>query len=159
MGSAGVILLNIFRQAWMFLVGAMILIAALAVLSQVLRTASSSAIGAQRWVQQSIGSIVGVIAVIVFAFLVVPVIVHAGSVKNVETCGPISELGGFAAMLIGGLGALRMLRAALGTLVSAAVGGNMGTADAFKEAAEVLLTMLLSSIVVPIAAAFLGVCK
>src|SRR6185369_2457230 len=115
MAAAGVILLNIFRQAWMFLVGAMVLIAALAVLSQVLRTASSSAIGAQRWVQQSIGSIVGVIAVIVFAFLVVPVIVQAGSVKNAGTCGPISELGGFAAMLIGGLGALRMLRAALGT--------------------------------------------
>lgn len=159
MDHAGGILLNILRQAWMFLVGAMLLIAALAILSQVLRTASASSIGAERWVQQSIGSIVGIIAVVLFAFLIVPAVVQAGSVKNVGTCGPISELGGFAAMLIGGLGALRMLRATVVALISASVGGNMGTSEAFKEAAEVLLTMLISSIIVPVAAAFLGVCK
>lgn len=161
MTAASAILLNIFRQAWVMLVISLVMIGTLAVVAQVLRMTSSSVIGARLWVQQSIGSIAGIILLILFAFLVVPSIVQAGAgaVKGSgASCGPIAELGGFAADLIGALGALRLLRALSYSVLSAAVGGSTGASDAFREAAEVLGTMLIASTAIPIAAAFLGVC-
>ena len=160
MAAASAVLLNLFRQAWVTLALSLVMIASLAVLAQTVRMTSSSVIGARLWVQQSIASIAGIILLILFAFLAVPAIVQAGAgaVSGAGSCGPIAELGGFAADLIGALGALRLLRAFATSVLSAAVGGSAGASDAFKEAAEVLGSMLIASTAIPIAAAFLGVC-
>src|SRR5689334_12959223 len=98
MASAGAILRNLFRQAWVTLVLSLVMIGMLAVLAQVLRMTSASVIGARLWVQESIGSIAGIILLILFAFLAVPSIVQAGAgaVSGGGSCGPIAELGGFA---------------------------------------------------------------
>src|SRR5258706_1831115 len=160
MASASAILLNLFRQAWVTLVLSLVMIGMLAVVAQVLRMTSASVIGARLWVQESIGSSAGIILLILFAFLAVPSIVQAGTgaVSGGGSCGPIAELGGFAADLIGALGALRLLRALSTSVLSAAVGGSIGASDAFKEPSEALFTMLIASTAIPIAAAFLGVC-
>lgn len=73
-------------------------------------------------------------------------------------CGPLGELGSLASGLIGGLAALRMLKALLVSVASAAVGGGGSLAQALLECGEALLGMLLAALAVPLAAWFLGAC-
>jgi hypothetical protein len=95
-----------------------------------------------------------------FAFLGIPQIVQAlqSSLPGAEGCGPISELGTFASSLIGGLAALRMLKAAFTSMLSASIGGTSSFASALIESAEALFGMILASAAIPLAAWFLGTC-
>ena len=63
-----------------------------------------------------------------------------------------------ASGLIGGLAALRMLKAAFITMFSASIGGATSFANALIESGEALFGMILSSAAIPLAAWFLGTC-
>ena len=97
---------------------------------------------------------------VLFAFLGVPQIVSAlsSNLPSGAGCGPITELGSFAAGLIGALAALRMLKAVSLTLFSASLGASSTLSTALIEAAEALFGMLLAGTAIPLAAWFLGTC-
>jgi hypothetical protein len=60
--------------------------------------------------------------------------------------------------LIGGLAALRMLKAMFASMFSASIGGSSTFADALIECGEAIFGMILASAAVPLAAYFLGTC-
>ncbi len=161
MSGTGDLLLNLFRDAWGALVGALVAFALLALLSQTLKSASGMALGAQDWVRDAVAGGIGVLALTLFALLGVPALVDAAnaSFPNSAGCGPITELGSLAVRLLGGLGALRMLKATVTAVMSAAVGGQGSLSAALLEAGEVVLGMVVASIAVPIAIHFFGLCS
>jgi len=160
MADALSLLQTFFREAWTALVGVLLAFALLAALAQVLRVSTGAVIGANLWVWQGVAGMAGVVLLALFAFLGVPQIVRAtlAAMPSGGGCGPIGELGTFSAGLIGGLAALRMLKALLSSTLSAAIGGSGGMAQALGETAEALFGMLLAALAVPAAAWFLGAC-
>lgn len=155
------ILLGVLRQAWGALTFMMVVIASLGALVHVLRTIWASTLGARFWIWQSITSIATIFIVVLIAFLGIPPIVRAiaAAVPGSAGCGPIAELGMFASGLIAAIVSVRMLLSFVRALAASAVGGASEISRALIEAIEALSGMLLASIVVPLAAAFLGVCN
>ena len=114
------------REAWTALAGALLAFAVLAGMAQILRLGSASVIGANLWVWEAISAVLSVVILALFAFLGVPQIVSAleFALPSGGGCGPINELGKFAAGLIGALAALRMLKAVFASVVSASLGAS-----------------------------------
>ncbi|MBC8333697.1 MAG: hypothetical protein H8E29_00375 [Anaerolineales bacterium] len=160
MSSVGDILLGIFREAWQVLVILTLAIGMLAGLAQILRLSAGTMLGANLWVWEAMAGISGVLMLVLFAFLGIPVLVEAtsSSIPGGAGCGPINDLGTFSAMLIAGLAGLRMLKATFLAVLAASAGGAINTSAALIEIAEAMFGMLLASVAVPVAAIFLGAC-
>ena len=154
------ILLAFLREAWTALAGVLLVLTLLAGLAQALRTASAGALGSSRWAGEALTALLSLLALGLFAFLGIPQIVGAlqSALPNGGGCGPISELGIFASQLIGGLAALRMLKAVLTSALSTTLGASASLAGALTESAEALFGMLLAAAAIPLAARFLGAC-
>ncbi len=150
----------LLREAWVALIGAMVAFAALALLSQALKTTSASMLGASIYVWEAIAAGVGVMLLVLFGFLGVPSIVRAAqsAIPASAGCGPVIVLGELSASIIGGIAALRMIRAVFTAVVYAAAGGSGGMAHALLESGEAILGMLFASIAIPVSAHFLGAC-
>ena len=159
MNEAGGVLLVIFRHAWTTLAAMTIIIAMLGGLAQVLKLAGGQMIGSPVWVGEAIAGIVGVAIIVLVGFLAIPVIVQSVNSNNaVLGCGPIAEIGQFSALLIGGVGSLRMLKSVFIAVASASIGASGGVSTALTEIAEVIFGMLLITVAAPVAAAFFGAC-
>jgi len=157
MANAAEILLDILREAWIAIAAAMLAFAVLAMLAQVLKTASGSVLGASLIVWEAVAALFGVLILALFGFLGVPAIVAAAqsSIPSSAGSGPVTQLSQFCAALIGGIAALRMLRAAFTAIAYTAAGGSGRLADTLIESGEALFGMVLASMAIPIAAAFL----
>jgi len=160
MSDATSLLLTFLREAWVALAGAFLAFALLAGIAQILRVSSASVLGANLWVWESVSALMSIVVLGLFAFLGIPQIVNAlqSSLPSAGGCGPISELGTLASGLIGGLAALRMLKAAFTSMLSATIGGASSFANALIECGEALFGMILASTAIPLAAWFLGTC-
>ena len=154
------ILLTFLREAWVALAGAFLAFALLAGIAQMLRVSSASVLGANLWVWESVSALLSVVVLGLFAFLGIPQIAKAlqTSLPGGGGCGPINELGTLASGLIGGLAALRMLKAAFTSMLSASMGGTSTFAHALIECGESIFGMILASAALPLAAWFLGTC-
>ncbi|MEK6750704.1 MAG: hypothetical protein AABZ00_00450 [Chloroflexota bacterium] len=160
MSDATSLLLTFLREAWVALAGAFLAFALLAGIAQVLRVSSASVLGVNLWVWESVSALMSIVVLGLFAFLGIPQIVNAlqSSLPGAGGCGPISELGTLASGLIGGLAALRMLKAAFTSMLSATIGGASSFANALIECGEAFFGMILASAAIPLAAWFLGTC-
>jgi len=157
--TAGELLLGIFRQAWGLIAGLLVLIAILGGLAQVFKMAGGALLGSSFWVSEAVAGILGVILIALVGFLSIPAIAQAATIGGAATgCGPIAEIGQLAGMLIGGIGALRMLKGTFTAVVSASIGGSGGVSNALIEIAETIFGMLLITVAAPIAAVFFGAC-
>lgn len=154
------IILEFLRQGWLALAGAFLAFAMLAGLAQVLRISSAGVVGANMWVWQSVSALVSLLVLSLFAFLGIPRIVQAlhGSLPGGAGCGPISVLGQYASDLIGGLAAIRMLKATFVSVLSASIGGTSTFSQALIECGEAIFGMLIAAVAIPLAAWFLGTC-
>ena len=154
------IILEFLRQGWLALAGAFLAFALLAGLAQVLRISSAGVVGANLWVWQSVSALVSILVLSLFAFLGIPQIVQAlqHSLPGGAGCGPISALGQYASDLIGALAAVRMLKAAFISVVSASLGGTSTFSQALIECGEAIFGMLIAATAIPLAAWFLGTC-
>lgn len=157
--SASVIL-EFLRQGWLALAGALAAFAVLAGLAQILRIGSAGAVGANLWVWQSASALISLLVLSLFAFLGIPQIVQAlqRSLPGGAGCGPISVLGQYASDLIGGLAAVRMLKATFVAAMSASLGGTSAVSQALIECGEAIFGMLIAAAAIPLAAWFLGAC-
>jgi hypothetical protein len=116
-------------------------------------------IGSPMWVGEAIAGIVGIVIIALVGFLAIPSIVRSITSNNaVLGCGPIAEIGQFSALLIGGIGSLRMLKSVFIAVASASIGASSGVSTALTEIAEVIFGMLLITVAAPVAAAFFGAC-
>ena len=160
MTAASSLLLTFLREAWLALASAFLAFTLLAGIAQVLRVSSASVLGANLWVWESVSALLSILVLGLFAFLGIPQIVSAlqSTLPGAGGCGPISELGTLASGLIGGLAALRMLKAAFVSMLSASIGGASTFANALIECGEALFGMILASAAIPLAAWFLGTC-
>ena len=159
MTAAGELLLGIFRQAWGLIAGLLVLIAILGGLAQVFKMTGGVLLGSSFWVSEAVAGILGVILIALVGFLSIPAIAQAATIGGAATgCGPIAEIGQLAGMLIGGIGALRMLKATFAAVVSASIGGSGGVSNALVEIAETIFGMLLITVAAPVAAVFFGAC-
>ncbi len=160
MTQASSILLIFLREAWIALAGAFLAFTLLAGIAQVLRVSSASVLGANLWVWEAVSALLSIVVIGLFAFLGIPQIVRAlqSSLPGTGGCGPISELGTLASTLIGGLAALRMLKATFTSMLSASIGGASSFASTLIECGEALFGMILAGAAIPLAAFFLGTC-
>ena len=159
MTAAGEILLGILRQAWMLIVGLLALIAILGGLAQTFKIAGGVLLRSNFWVSEAVSGSLGIILIALVGFLSLPAITRAATVDSSTLgCGPIAEIGQLAGMLIGGLGALRMLKGILTAVVSASINGSASVSNALIEIAETIFGMLLITVAAPVAAAFFGAC-
>ena len=159
MSEAGSVLLVIFKHAWTTLAALTLIVAMLGGLAQVMKLAGGQMIGSSMWVGQAIAGIVGVVIMALVGFLAIPSIVQSITSNHaVLGCGPIAELGEFSALLIGGIGSLRMLKSVFIAVASASIGASGAVSTALTETAEVIFGMLLITVAAPVAAAFFGVC-
>jgi len=160
MSEISTLFLTFLREAWIALAGVFVAFALLAGIAQILRVSSASVLGANLWVWEAISALISIVVLGLFAFLGIPQIVNAlqSTLPGAVGCGPISELGVLASGLIGGLAALRMLKAAFITMFSASIGGAASFANALVESGEALFGMILASAAIPMAAWFLGTC-
>lgn len=156
--AAGEILLGMLRQAWELIAGLLVLIALLGGLAQVFKMTGGVLLGSNFWVSQAASGILGVILIALVGFLSVPAIAQAASVGGATGCGPISEIGQLAGMLVGGIGSLRMLKGIFIAVVSTSISGSGGVSNALIEIAETIFGMLLIAVAAPVAAAFFGAC-
>lgn len=160
MTASADILLAFLREAWLALAGLFLAFGLLVGLAQALRAASAGVLGAGRWAGEALSALLSVLTLGLLAFLGIPQIVQAlqSALPGGGGCGPISELGTFASQLIGGLAALRMLKAALACALSTSLGASASLSDALIESAEAIFGMLLAAAAIPLAAWFLGAC-
>jgi hypothetical protein len=156
----GTILLDLLREAWIALAGALGIFVVLALLTQVLRAAGASTIGARVWVSEAAAAGGALLVLAFFAFLGVPAVVAAAqaAIPAGGGCGPVGELGALAARLIAALAALRILRALVGMALAVSAGGSTTLSGALLEAGEAVLGMTLAAAAMPITGHFLGVC-
>jgi len=158
MTAAGDILLGIFRQAWALIVGLLVLLAILGGLAQVFKMASGVLLGSNFWVSEAVSGILGVVLIALVGLISIPAIARAASVGGTTGCGPITEIGQLAGMLIGGIGSLRMLKGTFLAVVSTSISGSGGVSNALIEIAETIFGMLLITVAAPVAGAFFGAC-
>jgi hypothetical protein len=115
-------------------------------------------LGSGIWVSEAVTGALGVVVIALFGFMAIPVLAQSALVAAEVGCGPVVEIGQFSALVIGGIGSLRMLKAVLQAVVSATLGGSGGVSTALIEIAETLFGMLLITVAAPVAAAFFGAC-
>ena len=151
MTDASSLLLTFLREAWMALAAAFLAFALLAGIAQMLRVSSASVLGANLWVWESISALLSIVVLGLFTFLGIPQIVSALQ-------SSLPGAGTLASGLIGGLAALRMLKAAFTSMLSASIGGASSFANALIECGEALFGMILASAAIPLATWFLGTC-
>lgn len=154
------LLVSFLREAWIALAGAFLAFALLAGIAQILRVSSASVLGANLWVWEAVSALASIFVLGLFAFLGIPTIVSAlqSSLPGAGGCGPIDELGTLASGLIGGLAALRMLKAMFASMFSASIGGSSTFGNALIECGESIFGMILAGASIPLAAFFLGTC-
>ena len=138
--------------------GLLALIAILGGLAQVFKMTGGILLGSNFWVSEAVSGVLGVILIALVGFLSVPAIARAASVGGDTGCGPITEIGQLAGMLIGGIGSLRMLKGIFLAVVSTSISGSGGVSNALIEIAETIFGMLLITVAAPVAAAFFGAC-
>ena len=160
MSEATSLVMTFLREAWIALAGAFLAFALLAGIAQILRVSSAGLIGANLWVWESVSALAAIIILGLFTSLGIPQIVSAlsSALPSGGGCGPISELGTLASGLIGGLAALRMLKATFTSVLSASLGGASTFANALLECGEAVFGMILAGAAIPLAAFFLGTC-
>lgn len=159
MSEAGGVLLVIFRHTWTTLAALTVVIAMLGGLAQVIKLAGGQMMGSSMWVGEAIAGIVGIAIIALVGFLAIPsIVVSVTSNQAGVGCGPVVEIGQFSALLIGGIGSLRMLRSVFVAVASASMGASGSVSTALTEIAEVIFGMLLITVAAPVAAAFFGTC-
>ena len=158
MAEAGTVLQGILKQGWSTMAMFLVVIAMLGGLAQVLKFSGGVFLGSGIWVSQAVASVLGLIVIALFGFLAVPVIARSAFIASNVGCGPVIEIGQFSALVIGGVGSLRMLKAVLQAVVSTSLGGSSGVSSALIEIAETLFAMLLITVAAPVGAAFFGAC-
>ncbi len=158
MTEAGAILLSILRQGWAAMAAFLVVIALLGGLAQVFKFTSGVFLGSGIWVSEAVTGALGVVVIALFCFMAIPVLAQSALVAAEVGCGPVVEIGQFSALVIGGIGSLRMLKGVLQAVVSATLGGSGGVSTALIEIAETLFGMLLITVAAPVAAAFFGAC-
>jgi hypothetical protein len=158
MTGAGAILLSILRQGWAAMAAFLVVIALLGGLAQVFKFTSGVFLGSGIWVSEAVTGALGVVVIALFGFMAIPVLAQSALVAAEVGCGPVVEIGQFSALVIGGIGSLRMLKGVLQAVVSATLGGSGGVSTALIEIAETLFGMLLITVAAPVAAAFFGAC-
>lgn len=158
MTEAGAILLSILRQGWAAMAAFLVVIALLGGLAQVFKFTSGVFLGSGIWVSEAVTGALGVVVIALFGFMAIPVLAQSALVAAEVGCGPVVEIGQFSALVIGGIGSLRMLKGVLQAVVSATLGGSGGVSTALIEIAETLFGMLLITVAAPVAAAFFGAC-
>lgn len=158
------IIAGIARDAWAAFAVVLILIVVLGLLVRVLQGAGSMAIGGSQMSAAAVAGVGGLVALALVALTVVPAIAEAAYATAVsaagESCGTMSaevgDLGVASAMLIGVIGGLRMLKAAVEGTAYTAIGASGGLAHVLTIVVEALVGMALAPAAVPVAAAFLG---
>ena len=158
MTEAGAILLSILRQGWAAMAAFLVVIALLGGLAQVFKFTSGVFLGSGIWVSEAVTGALGVVVIALFGFMAIPVLAQSALVAAEVGCGPVVEIGQFSAIVIGGIGSLRMLKGVLQAVVNATLGGSGGVSTALIEIAETLFGMLLITVAAPVAAAFFGAC-
>jgi hypothetical protein len=160
MMHAAQILVDILRNAWTAIIGLIVVVAVLAMLYQTLKLSVDASLGASMYVAQAVGTLLGLIVVVLYAYLAIPAIVRAvpASVSIGAGCGPVADLGQAVAYVMAAIAAVRMALAAFVALLSAMNGTGSGMSHAMIEAAEIVVAMVLISVAVPAAAAFFGAC-
>ena len=158
MTQAGSILQGILRQGWAAMAAFLVVIALLGGLAQVFKFAGGVVLGSGIWVSEAVAAVLGVVVIALFGLLAVPVLAESAHVAAEVGCGPVVEIGQFSALVIGGIGSLRMLKGVLQAVVSASLGGSGGVSTALIEIAETLFGMLLITVAAPVAAAFFNAC-
>jgi hypothetical protein len=158
MVEAGTILQSILRQGWTVMAAFLVVIALLGGLAQVFKFTGGLFLGSGLWVSEAVAAVLGVVVIALFGFLAVPVLARSAFVAANVGCGPVIEIGQFSALVIGGIGSLRMLKGILQAVVSASLGGSGGVSTALIEIAETLFGMLLITVAAPVGAAFFGAC-
>ncbi len=160
MQAAGQIIMDILRDAWGALVGLIVLLAILGLVYYIISGTLSSFAGAHGWASKAILAIAGLVGLVLYAFLAVPAIVRAAvdSTSGMFGCGPIAELSGLAAYLIGGLTGIHLLVIILQALVATSMGSSGEFSTVIIETMSAVAAMLLVSAAGPVAAAFFGVC-
>ena len=156
--EAGAILLSILRQGWAAMAAFLVVIALLGGLAQVFKFTSGVFLGSGIWISEAVTGTLGVVVIALFGFMAIPVLAQSALVAAEVGCGPVVEIGQFSALVIGGIGSLRMLKGVLQAVVSATLGGSGGVSTALIEIAETLFGMLLITVAAPVAAAFFGAC-
>lgn len=158
MVEAGAILQGILRQGWTVMAAFLVVIALLGGLAQVFKFTGGLFLGSGLWVSEAVAAVLGVVVIALFGFLAIPVLARSAFVAANVGCGPVIEIGQFSALVIGGIGSLRMLKGILQAVVSASLGGSGGVSTALIEIAETLFGMLLITVAAPVGAAFFGAC-
>lgn len=158
MVEAGTLLQSILRQGWTVMAAFLVVIALLGGLAQVFKFTGGLFLGSGLWVSEAVAAVLGVVVIALFGFLAIPVLARSAFVAANVGCGPVIEIGQFSALVIGGIGSLRMLKGILQAVVSASLGGSGGVSTALIEIAETLFGMLLITVAAPVAAAFFGAC-
>lgn len=158
MVEAGTLLQSILRQGWTVMAAFLVVIALLGGLVQVFKFTGGLFLGSGLWVSEAVAAVLGVVVIALFGFLAIPVLARSAFVAANVGCGPVIEIGQFSALVIGGIGSLRMLKGILQAVVSASLGGSGGVSTALIEIAETLFGMLLITVAAPVAAAFFGAC-
>lgn len=158
MVEAGTLLQSILRQGWTVMAAFLVVIALLGGLAQVFKFTGGLFLGSGLWVSEAAAAVLGVVVIALFGFLAIPVLARSAFVAANVGCGPVIEIGQFSALVIGGIGSLRMLKGILQAVVSSSLGGSGGVSTALIEIAETLFGMLLITVAAPVAAAFFGAC-
>lgn len=158
MTEAGAILQSILRQGWAALAAFLVVMALLGGLAQVFKFTGGVLLGSGIWVSDAVAGVLGVIVIALFGFMAVPILAQSALVAADVGCGPVVEIGQFSALIIGGIGSLRMLKGVFQAVVSASLGGSGGVSTALIEIAETLFGMLLITVAAPVAATFFGAC-
>lgn len=150
------IMMSILRDAWSALVSAFLIFVILAMMAQMLKTTSAVALGANLFVYEALAAIAGLLFIGAYALLGVPAIVRAAqaSIPGSVGSGPIAQLGELSAALIGGIAAIRIIKATLLSAAYAAAGGSARFADTLLETGEAVFGMMVASVAVSVSAAF-----
>ena len=162
MGIAQAIV-SLAREAWVAVGGIVATALILGLLARFLQGASGALVGGGSLVAAALTGTVGLFAIGLAAFVAVPEIARAGYRAAVSAGGAgcgwshpvLADLATASAMVIGAVGALRMMTALLEGAAGALVGGSRLMARAFIVVAETLVGMLIASAALPILQRFL----
>jgi len=154
--EAARVFVGILRDAWSALAGLLAAVIVLSALYQALRAAAGTIGGYPGPVSKALSALAGLACIGLYAFIALPEIARAGAagLDAAGGCGPAAELGQAAALMIGGVGALRMLRAVFAAVIASIVDSGGAMASAVVEAVEALVGMTLISVAAPVASAF-----
>jgi hypothetical protein len=161
------IFINLLKNAWVVLVSFILVMAACGVLYRILSVTGASLLGAKQIVAESVGAVATIVGLTLLAFFGIPALVK-GSIEAVKgssgvVCSnqidsPLIELATLLVQLLIAFGGIRLILAFAKAIASTAVGMSGQMANAFIEAGGVLMVSFLASVVVPVAATFLGAC-